>query len=100
MTKELYFKRVTADSHIHQPFPEVVVGVEEGLSSLVDQVNVPLIKVYVNKKMKICCVWCVMKRAPVKVFDHAFQLLKFFHTKFVLLQQPDCACSDILTFAF
>ena len=48
------------------------------------------------EKMKICCVWC----APVKVFDHAFQLLKFFHTKFVLLQQPDCACSDILTFAF
>ena len=37
---------------------------------------------------------------PVKVLDHAFQLLKFFHTKFVLLQQPDCACSDISTFAF
>ena len=31
------------------------------------------------------------ENAPVKVFNHAFQLLQFLNTEFVLLQQPDCA---------
>ena len=31
------------------------------------------------------------EKAPVEVFNHAFQLLQFLNTEFVLLQQPDCA---------
>ena len=100
LTTEFYIKRVTSCWFSHpstvswgrcRHWRGTVLARESGQCTL---------KVYADDQS----IWLSMcddgKSAPVKVFDHAFQLLKFFHTKFMLLQQPDCACSDILTLVF
>ena len=105
IAKKSYFdSNYILASYIHQSFSQVVVCIEERLPSFVNQIDVPklltetcnkgslhlsLQKVFGNCTCEVCTLY--KEKAPVKVFNHAFQLLQFLNTEFVLLQQPDCA---------
>ena len=99
-TKSYFDSYYIIVSYIHQSFSQVVVCIEERLPSFVNQIDVPklltetckkgsLQKVLGNCTCEVCTLY--KEKAPVKVFNHAFQLLQFLNTEFVLLQQPDCA---------
>ena len=59
--------------------PQVIVGIEQGLAPLVDQINV-------SKLMEFhhFCTFCIVS-IPVQVIYHCLQFLKLLDTKFVLI---------------
>ena len=71
-------------SHIAQLFSHIIVGIEQSLSSLVNQINIPeggLNSQVLRSKLKV---------EPVKIFNHRLEFLKLLNTEFVFLEEPHC----------
>ena len=68
--------------------PKVIVGIEQGLAPLVDQINV-------SKLMEFhhFCTFCIVF-IPVQVIYHCLQFLKLLDTKFVLIKEPHSSCNN------
>ena len=68
------------------PLSQVIVGVEESLTSFVDEVDIPEKHGSVEARI-------IDSSPPMEIFNHALQLLEFLDTQLVLAQQPDGACN-------
>ena len=68
----------------HVPLSQIIVGVEESLTSFVDEVDIPETHDSVEART-------IHSSPPMEIFNHALQLLEFLDAQLVLAQQPDGA---------
>ena len=73
---------------VAQFLSHIIVGIEQSLSSLVNEVNIPDVRQSYTTTSNNDQI------RPVKIFDHCLQFLELLDTKLVFLQKPHGAWKE------